>query len=263
MRDHLLQKLIISAPFGNYVSHPAATPTVGTYTLRFRAGPLVRLWRAARTIRYYRRAGAWINRLGLPNPGVDSLRGADLSGKVLSVHGLAHSEWALLAEAAALLRPSALELNLSCPNVDAVAIADAVRAYESSREGFAGPIIAKLSPVRWMDFAVPLFAAGARHFHLCNTIPTPGGGVSGKPLKPFALWAVADVKARWGGAVKVIGGGGVTGPDDARDYLAAGADRVAVGSLCFHPFHRSTLSAIARVLDVPGRADDGRCPEAP
>lgn len=240
-----LRPLILSAPFGNYLSYPWATSTVGTYTLHRRAGMLKRWWRVLTTLRPLRRVGGWVNRLGLPNPGIDALSGTTLEGRILSVHGFSPGEWTQLGACAAWLRPEALEANLSCPNVAPAAVRALVDGCLRLLN-WGLPVIAKLPPVRSLDFARPLYEGGVRHFHCCNTLPTPGGGLSGKPLKPLSLWAVAEVRQAFGEGVEIIGGGGIACVQDVWDYRRAGADRVAVGSALLNVFRgRGWLQEVA------------------
>lgn len=232
-----IEPLIIGAPFGNYLSREGVTSTAGTFTWQHRAGVLKRIWRVARTVRYYRRQQAWINRLGLPNPGIRSLR-QDTSRQIVSLHGFNQTEWQQLIEYAAALNPAplAIELNISCPNVTKVVTDEvlfACRQALACQDRFL--TIAKLPPVRWQDLAIPLYDMGVRWFHCCNTLPTPGGGVSGKPLKSYSLWAISDLRERFGDDVHLIGGGGVSTTADIDDYLAAGADHIAIASLLLNP----------------------------
>jgi dihydroorotate dehydrogenase len=191
-----------------------------------------------------------VNRLGLPSPGIASLAKHDLTGRILSVHGFAPAEWAELGFHALRMNPAAVEANLSCPNVDRESVASMVDACRILL-GLGLPVIAKLPPVRWMDLARPLHGIGVRSFHLCNTLPTPGGGLSGKPLKPLSLWAVEEVRTAFGSGVYIVGGGGVSSAEDAREYVSAGADSVAVGSALLNPLRdRRWLQGVAdAVLD--------------
>lgn len=234
----MIKKFVVSAPFGMYFAYPGATSTLGTFTLHYRGGFWYRVWRCLRTLRYNRRTKAWSNKLGLPNPGIDALPVSNV-GRIVSIHGFGTEEWLSLAK---ILRPrwdmEVVELNLSCPNVGhRHAVEDVLPAVEHLLEPIARTVVAKLPPVRWMDLAGPLYAAGVRHFHACNTLPSPGGGISGKPLKILSLWAVADLKQKWGSDVKVIGGGGITHPEDVEDYRRAGADHFAVGSVLLNPLN--------------------------
>lgn len=246
-----MRRLIIGPPFGNYLSFAGATSVLGTYTLHRRAGVIGRLWRALRTVRYRHGAGSWVNKMGLPSPGIDSIPySRDLSDKVVSVHGFGGDEWyGLVNHLLFVFNCREVELNLSCPNVrHKVELGELVSSVELAlRHGMT--VVAKLPSVRWMDLAAPLYDAGVRYFHCCNSIPTDRGGVSGKPLKPISLWAVAELKDKWGTDVDVIGGGGVTDVEDVRDYIQAGADRVSVASMLFNPLNWLKIKHMVAALE--------------
>lgn len=234
-----LKPLIISAPFGNYVQPDGATPTLGTFTAARRPG---RLWRIIRTVRYSPRMKAWVNKIGLRNPGIDWLAQRVASGKVtlsdklVSIHGFNDDDWALLVERIAALRPLGVELNMSCPNVGHVNWPEWLftRAIETGV-----PVIVKLPPVNEAEIVRQAITAGVRAFHCCNTIPVPAGGVSGKPLKPVAMQVIVRLRAtaeRLGiNDLTIVGGGGITLPSDIDDYVGVGATHVAVGTKCFNP----------------------------
>lgn len=229
-----LKPFVVSAPFGNWFGYPNATSTLGTYTLNYRGGRLYRLWRCLRTLRYSRSASGWVNKLGLPNPGIDSLE--EITDQIVSIHGFDREEWIALAEKIRNKPIQTVEFNLSCPNVGHKhAINDVIPAI-SWLLSSGLHIITKLPPVRWMELAEPLHNIGVTTFHCCNTLPTPRGGLSGKSLKPLSLWAVSEIKQKWPD-VKVIGGGGVTHQQDVDDYRNAGADHVAIGSVLFNPLN--------------------------
>jgi dihydroorotate dehydrogenase len=247
-----MQSLLISAPFGNYIRRSYATSILGTYTLAPRAGFVKRWWRVLCTLRYNRHTGGWVNKLGLPNPGLKGLAervawGLDVSRDIISVFGFSRDEWTEIVASAASLRPLAVELNLSCPNVGHSALVSEVGQAIAAGFGCGlTTIIAKLPPVRWMELARPLYALGIRHFHLCNTMPVAGGALSGKPLKQYSLWAVAEVRQTWGNEVDITGGGGITGVEDVYDYIKAGANRVSVASMLLNPLNYCKLESIAR-----------------
>ncbi|MBL0928376.1 MAG: hypothetical protein IBJ11_12125 [Phycisphaerales bacterium] len=241
----MIQPLVISAPFGNYVQPHGATATLGTFTLERRPG---RLWRVLRTVRYYPGLGAWVNKIGLRNPGIGWLEAragsgrARLGDKIVSIHGFAPDDWAALLDRLCVLRPMAIELNMSCPNVGHVnwpgwLFARAVRSACDA----GSLVVVKLPPVNYRAMFDDALAAGVRVFHCCNTIPVPAGGVSGKPLKPVAIACIVDclgsLPAALRGRVAIIGGGGITTPADIDDYAAAGAARVAVGTKVFKPWY--------------------------
>ncbi len=235
--------LIISAPFGNYIQPECATATLGTYTAAARPG---RLWRIIKTVRYYPRLGAWVNKIGLRNPGIDHLSKAVADGKVkpadklLSIHGFSESDWWALLEKGAAIKPLAIELNISCPNVGEISWPPDLfqRAVATGV-----PIIVKVPPVRYERIVSESLGAGIRWLHCCNTLPVPAGGMSGRPLLPIALRVVEEIRgsAQNQGItdLKIIGGGGVRSADDAKAYRRAGADAVAVGTLVFGPRYLS------------------------
>ena len=151
-----MKRLIIGAPFGNYLSHIAADSTLGTYTVQNRAG-FMRwwlLWRIALTLRPYGKIGAWVNKLGLPNPGIKHLRDLttekpDLwtADKIVSIHGFNEGEWNHLLEQCGHSIYRAVELNVSCPNVGELSVPR--NLFENAVKVFKGrsSVIAKLQYV--------------------------------------------------------------------------------------------------------------------
>lgn len=248
-----MKPLIISAPFGNYVQPVGATPTLGTFTAERRPG---RWWRALRTVRYYPRIGAWVNQIGLRNPGMAWLaervqRGRiDVSDKIVSVHGFTPEEWGRLLERAAELRPLAIELNMSCPNIGR---ADWPQWLFERAARLGLRAIVKLPPVNYREMVESAMAGGIGAFHCCNTIPVPRGGVSGKPLKPVALQCIGDVlRLAHEGArstLIIIGGGGITTPADIDDYAAAGARHVALGTRVMNPLHLLSHAGLRPLIE--------------
>lgn len=241
--------LIISAPFGNYLRFAGCIRTFGTYTLARRGGRPLRFWRLLTTVRYNRRQQSWINRMGLPNPGIDALTPS--SRGIVSVRGFNRDEWNRLVER----DHPAIELNLSCPNADGrpclLEVEEAVRiALHIKRR-----VVCKLPPVRWMDWVVPLYTMGVRCFHCCNTIPTPGGGISGKPLMQYSLWAVEEIRAMFPDC-RIIGGGGVTTVADVCRFVSAGANDVAVGSMLFNPLAWGRVGLLAAAMKDDGHWED-------
>lgn len=254
-RGHLMRnemnKLIIGAPFGNYFKTPGVTSTVGTFTLNYRGGKLYRLWRMILTLRYYWRLQSWVNKLGLPNPGIDSHEGKFKADEIISIHGFNRGEWIqLVANCSYSNLKLFIEFNLSCPNVSAKhSIEDLKPALDVARN-HGHIVIAKLPPVGWCDMVIYLYQAGVRYFHCCNTLPTPGGGLSGKALKPFSLDVVRSIKRMFDPKeVFVIGGGGITSTQDIDDYIAAGADHVSVASMLLWPWRWKSISKFVSYLD--------------
>ncbi len=208
--------------------------------------------------RLYELPAGLMNSIGLPNKGLEGFLAEDLPKLaelpvplIVNVMGNTHDDVARLVETVGERdEVSALELNVSCPNVktgltfgadprEVAGLLDAVR----SRTG--KPIIVKLTP----NCASPADVAGAAEQHgadavsLINTLrgmalyrgePWLGGktgGVSGPGVRAIALAQVAEVRARVN--VFVIGMGGVQCGRHADDLLRAGADLVAVGTESF------------------------------
>lgn len=240
--------LVLSAPFGNYL--PWGVRTYGTFTLARRAGPLLRLWRVLSTVRYRHDLGGWVNRLGLPNPGVHAAPYGDGSG-ILSLRASGADEWRALAWHVSG-RWLAVELNLSCPN-HAAGGGGWGAAVEVLR-GRGYRVAAKLPPAgNWGALAARAVDRGVDWLHAANTIPVPEGGLSGKRLKPIAMAMVRRLREKFGVRVTITGGGGVRTRTDALDYLRAGADHVAVGSALLNPLNWPRVRRLARELNDDGR----------
>ncbi len=211
--------------------------------------------------RLYELPGGLLNSIGLPNKGLDGFLAQDLPQLaelpvplIVNVMGGAHDEVAELVERVGEREEvTALELNVSCPNVktglmfgadpgEVASLLDAVRAR--SRK----PLIVKLTP----NTASPAEVAAAAEQHgadavsLINTLRgmaphphRPGepwlgggtGGVSGPAVRAVALAQVFEVRGRV--RIPIVGMGGIQCGRHADDLLRAGADLVAVGSESF------------------------------
>jgi dihydroorotate dehydrogenase (NAD+) catalytic subunit len=209
--------------------------------------------------------GGMINSVGLPGPGVDAWIAQDLPALeargarvIASIWGrtVADYEGAARALKEVAHRIVAIEVNLSCPNVEARAHVFA-HAPDTTRDathavvdalGGAAPVFAKLSPnvTDLVEIAGAALDAGASGLTLVNTVMglvvdastraprlgAGGGGLSGPPIKPIALRAVWEVSRAYPG-VPIIGTGGVTTGEDAAEMLLAGASAVGVGTATF------------------------------
>ena len=253
--------MIISAPFGNYIQPKETTPTLGTFTAAARPG---RLWRILKTVRYYPGIRAWVNKIGLRNPGIAWLKAqvdlgrVGVDDKIVSIHGFTPDDWTLLLKEIAELKPLAVELNMSCPNVGEISwppdlFERAVEACGGSGGGSGGnttKVIVKVPPVRFHDMVEQARAAGVTIFHCCNTLPVPAGGVSGKPLKPVALECIRWMRARPDAAeLTLIGGGGISTVQDIDDYLDAGVQHVALGTKTMNPLLLLSYAPIRGLID--------------
>lgn len=114
MRVMKLNKIIISAPFGNYLRFKNTTSTIGTFTLNPRGNTWTRLWRVLATVRYNYKTKSWYNKLGLPNPGIYSAPFP--TDNIISIYGKDNKEWCILLNTCANLDYKYVELNLSCPS---------------------------------------------------------------------------------------------------------------------------------------------------
>jgi dihydroorotate dehydrogenase (NAD+) catalytic subunit len=237
-------RLIESFPFSAFVSK--------TVTLAPRQGnPPPRLWELA---------GGLINSIGLPNKGLDGYLAQDLPQLaalpvplIVNVMGFSRQEVAELVTAFARRQEvAALELNVSCPNVETGLVMGADPSelsalLEHVRPLTDKPLIVKLTP-NVSDVAAVARAAqagGASALSLINTIrgmaldPRSGGpwlggvtgGVSGAAVRAVALAQVHAVCEAV--ELPVVGMGGVQRGQDAVDLLRAGATLVAVGTESF------------------------------
>jgi dihydroorotate dehydrogenase (NAD+) catalytic subunit len=212
-------------------------------------------------------AHGMLNAIGLANPGRDRF----LTEKLpqlrelgiplwISVGGFCAQDYA--DTCAALEDVEAIELNLSCPNVDEAA-ESAAEIVAVCRAATDLPLYAKLSAAH-ADVAAVARAvadAGADGLSLVNTLRGMSieprtlqpvlargtGGLSGPTLKPIALAAVHSCYAATG--LPIVGMGGVANGRDALELIACGASHVALGTILF-----SDPDAPARVRDELDRA---------
>jgi len=206
-----------------------------------------------------------LNSIGLQGPGIDSFLAKDLpwlvargARPVVSIAGGTTEEFVELARRVATSPGvSALEVNISCPNVEnrglvfacdpvsASGVVAAVRAVVP-----AGlPLFAKLTPdvTDLVSVAASVVDAGADGLVLINTLlglridpvtlrPLLGGvtgGLSGPAIRPVAVRCVWQVH-RAMPEVPLIGVGGIRTGADALEFLAAGASAVQVGTVTFN-----------------------------
>jgi dihydroorotate dehydrogenase (NAD+) catalytic subunit len=212
--------------------------------------------------RIYETPSGMINSIGLPNKGLEGFLSSDLPRLaelpvplVVSVMGTSREEFARLVEGVAGRdEVAALELNVSCPNVESGLIvgeqpAETLALVRALRPLTAKPLIVKLTPNVADPGAVASAAGegGADAVSLINTLKAvaiePGGsepwlgagsgGLSGPAVRAIALEQVRRVSAAAPG-LPVIGMGGIESGAHALEFLAAGATAVAVGTASFH-----------------------------
>ena len=206
-----------------------------------------------------------LNSIGLQGPGIESFIANDLdwlrrrgARAVVSIAGNTADEFGALANR---LRHepgiSALEVNISCPNVesrglvfacDPSAAAGVIRAVRRNTNSTV-PVLAKLSPdvTDIVEIAESVVAAGADGLSMINTTlgvvidtdtlrPALGGitgGLSGPAIRPMAVRAVWQVHAAMP-EVPILGMGGIRTGLDALQFVLAGASAVSVGTAVFN-----------------------------
>lgn len=238
-----IEPLVISAPFGNYIQPQGATPTLGTFTLNRRPG---RLWAALTRIWAYPGLGGYVNKIGLRNPGITALDNLSVKNKIVSVHGFDNLDWECLLVAIRRYVCDKVELNFSCPNVQDKEINYYKVITDAKNHGILeGRLIIKLPPVDWEAMVNAALSADVFFFHCCNTLPTPQGGMSGRPLKRFSLRVIEALRKRLGPDCRIIGGGGIFTKEDMKDYYRAGSDHVSIASALLNPWNAFRVNQFA------------------
>ena len=205
-----------------------------------------------------------LNSIGLQGPGIDAFLATDLpwlveqkARVIVSIAGETVEEYATLARKVRNIPGiSALEVNISCPNVENRGLVFACdpdaskRVIDGVRKTIGGeiPIIAKLSPdvTNLPDIARGVVDAGADALALINTVlgmvinletmrPHLGGktgGLSGPAIRPVAVRAIYQVHEALPN-VPILGMGGVSTGRDALELILAGASGISVGTASF------------------------------
>jgi dihydroorotate dehydrogenase (NAD+) catalytic subunit len=206
-----------------------------------------------------------LNSIGLQNPGIDAWC-EDVFPRLhalgtplwVSVGGFSAADYTLVCERLDELSDVvAVELNLSCPNVDE-APETATELVAAARAVTGKTLYAKLSPTTpdIAEAARAVADAGADGLSLVNTIrglaldpetlhprlARGAGGYSGPALRPIALACVHACASAVD--LPIVGMGGVSTGKDALDLVAAGATAIALGTVLF-----ADPSAPARVRD--------------
>jgi dihydroorotate dehydrogenase (NAD+) catalytic subunit len=206
-----------------------------------------------------------LNSIGLQGPGIDAFLSTDLpwllqhrARPVVSIAGSSLGEYAELARRLGNdPGVTAVEVNISCPNVENRGLVFACDPYQAAkvvsvvcRETPRGvPVLAKLSPdvTSIVDIASSVMEAGASGLTLINTLLglaiDPGtmrpvlagvtGGLSGPAIRPVALRAVWQVHEAMPD-VPIVGVGGIRTGRDALEFMLAGACAIQVGTVIFN-----------------------------
>ena len=204
-----------------------------------------------------------LNSIGLQNPGAKEVVDTVLPKlEPLQTHYIANVSGSTIEEYVDVCRAfdnslvAAIELNISCPNVKKGGMEFgndpemSAQVVESCRKVTAKPIITKLSPNQ-ADIqlnAKLCIEAGTDALAVINTISglaidinkkelvlgNRAGGLSGPAIKPIALKKVYDVyQVSKKHGVPIMGQGGISSPEDAIEFILAGASTVGVGTALF------------------------------
>lgn len=206
--------------------------------------------------------GGMLNAIGLQNPGVEEVMKTELPyleqfkdlPVIVNVAGTEIEDYVDVAERVSeASNVSAIELNISCPNVKCGGITF------GTDPGIAGeltaavkkvskvPIFVKLSPnvTDIVPIAQAVEAAGADGLSMINTlvgmrlnlktrrpiIANGTGGLSGPAIKPVAIRMIYQVSQQVN--IPIIGMGGIQNAEDVLEFIMAGASAVAVGTANF------------------------------
>ena len=206
-----------------------------------------------------------LNAIGLQGPGIEPFLKEDLpwllangARTVVSIAGESVEEFSSLArKVRSAPGVSAIEVNISCPNVenrglvfacDRSSAREVIEAVKRS-VGNTIPIIAKLSPdvTDIVSIAEEVVQAGADGLAMINTLlgmvidtetmrpklANKTGGLSGPAIRPVAVRAIYQVHRALPN-VPIVGMGGVITGNDAFELVLAGASAISVGTASFH-----------------------------
>ncbi len=219
-------------------------------------------WKGNPAPRVHPTAQGMINAVGLQGPGVNTWLQRDLPALidtgatvVASIWGRSLAEYREAAEQMAAAPPEvvAVEINLSCPNLEG---RGSIFAHDRDLAADVVAVTAICGRPRWaklsanthqiVEIAAAVREAGAEAVTLINTmlamvldpdtlkpvLGNGGGGLSGRAIHPIAVRAVHDVHQALPD-LAIIGVGGVASGWDAAEMLLAGASAVQVGTATF------------------------------
>ena len=214
--------------------------------------------------RVYETPDGMLNAIGLQNPGVgrvvdDILPTLDFEETrfIANVSGSTVEEYIEVTRRFDDSPIDAIEINISCPNVKEGGVQFgnvpemSAQVVAACRAATTKPIITKMSPNQTdiQENARLCIEAGTDGFSVINTLmgmaidveqrkPVIGnvrGGLSGPAIKPIALLKTQQVyEVAKPHNVPIIGQGGITTPNDAIEFLIAGASAVGIGTALFY-----------------------------
>lgn len=214
--------------------------------------------------RVYETPAGMLNAIGLQNPGaryvVENILPRlphDETQFWANANGATLEEYAEVARIFDDSPVTAIEINISCPNVKAGGVHFgndpdmAARVVEAMRPATRKPLITKLSPnnADIAETARRVIEAGTDGLSVINTLvgmavdierrrpvlANVSGGLSGPAIKPVALWKLHQARAvarRHG--IPILGQGGIASPEDAIEFAITGAAAVGLGTGLFY-----------------------------
>lgn len=204
--------------------------------------------------------GSMLNSIGIPSKGVDHFIDNVIPfynqydvPLIVSISASTADDFARICERVSVSGVDAIEINISCPNVEEDGKAFAMRPSTTHsvmtklRSASDLPLWAKLSPNTGeiIEVAIAAEEAGADALVVSNTLlsmaidihsrkPKLGnlmGGLSGPSLKPVAVRMVYQCAKSVD--IPIIGCGGISTAEDIVEYLIAGATAIQVGTATF------------------------------
>ena len=218
-------------------------------------------WTGNPTPRVAETYGGMMNAIGLQNPGIDLFCERDIpylqqydTKIIVNVCGHAPEEYYSVVERLADQPIDMMEINISCPNVNAGFLAfgqdpkQVEKLTAEIKKRAKQPVIMKLTPnvTDITEIARAAEAGGADAVSLINTltgmkidvnrrtfaVANKTAGVSGPAIHPIAVRMVYQVANTVN--IPIIGMGGISNANDAIEMILAGASAVAVGTANFH-----------------------------
>jgi len=214
--------------------------------------------------RVYETPSGMLNAIGLQNPGVKHVvenilpnLPHDETQFWANANGTSLKEYAEIAAVFDNSPVTAIEINISCPNVKEGGVhfgndpVMAAKVVEAMRPMTSKPLITKLSPnnADIAETARMVIEAGSDGLSVINTLvgmavdiesrtPVIGnisGGLSGPAIKPVALWKIHQTRAVAAKHnVPILGQGGISSGKDAIEFAIVGSDAIGIGTGLFY-----------------------------
>ena len=248
---------------------------IGAITVK---GTSMQEWKGNEVPRIAETYGGMLNSIGLQNPGIDKVIEEDIpflrkydTKIIITICGHTMQEYVFVAEKADSCDIDLIELNIACPNVEDGGIAFGnnpkitEKIVSTIKRSISKPLIVKLSPEASdiVEIAKVAEASGADAVSLINTfrgmkidvknkkavLGKKIGGFSGPAIKPIAVRMVYEVCNAVN--IPVIGMGGISGAEDALEFIMVGAEAIEIGTAnLYNPFATvETVAGIQRYMN--------------